>query len=1371
MKRILIFTLLFIGQMSFSHLRSQTSNDDAIYQKLSLISDSINIYKELGDNEKGLAICKNGIKLLFENELFDTPASCILSLQSGEFCMKLKDYYNAKFFLYNSFVLDELGEFGIGVYSVISKRGEIDTNIKYFKELLDLIKSDTTYLKMLATEPDMLAYRINSVALDCYKKGEYSLAIDFFEMEINLLDALGKTGNDDYLSIVPVEVCCATRLSNYDLAKSLADHYLWLVEIFKGKISIEYAEALQTKASVEEELGNSTDALNLYNESLSLIENIKGKNNIDYIKCLRKLGSAYRSREGNHIKQLEIELQAENLLDSAIDATIDDKVQNLHALSGLYGIISDNANHMIYAEKAVNLLEANGQTGTSNYASMLNLFSNALIANHSYSKAIEIGEKSVAVFSQINRTADEEIMYRQSISSLSCVYFEAGNIDKAITVLLPLLSDEMPDDKQKLSDIHRMVTYYQRAGRNDMMKKYCEASLQLAERIGGKKSDVYADALLFASSIQGKKGDTRLMLQEAADIYLEKYGENNRDYIDIQKVLAHIGAEYEKPSTRKTQQTSILNKYENLYGKNSRNFFHEYINYVYIKGNQFIELKDIENLYATTLELDSLSQEIRILFHEKDELYLWAGRNLAEMVIDCYKLTLDTTFYNKGVEIQNKIVSIAFSLYGNEHIKYITELENLARIKSSICYLYNIAHSEESNNIIDLYGVHKNNTKKVWEYYETTLMSKCYIEIQELQRRVIDYYIQSDNVESLYYANACKKLADYYSKEIYEFPFPLVSLDANDYVKIKLEIKQDIAERLYKEALDIYKKNKDFGSAANVLRDLSMLSISANDETQAANFLSESFTLWKNETLKQMSLMTSDEKSQMVFNDFWQSQIDHYSTNGYQKSIDSKYAGLSYDVQLLAKGLLLKSEISLRDLILDTGDSIIINKFNRLSEIKNLLSNPEKESDRDALNREYQQLERQIMKESEVYGNYLHDFSYTFNDVKASLGKNDVAIEFATMRTLDNNLNWSREYFALALKYDYSSPHIIHLGSNISLDSIYQKIWEPLFDEIKGMENVYFSPTYDLNNLPLESAIMPDGSLISDIGINFYRVSSTREIIKQHNKDTYKSVVLYGGLNYDTDIETLIASDTEERSKGLRGIRNMSDDIEDDLLRGNMAWRFLQGTRIEVEEIEKIALNFGIKTKLFSASNGTESTLKNLSGKKVDILHIATHGFYIKSFDNKNEENQMERSGLALAGANNKQKGIALPKGVDDGILTADEISRLDLRGADLIVLSACETGLGDITSEGVYGLQRAFKKAGVQTIVMSLWKVDDEATKMLMVEFYKNLLNGKTKRESLMKAQQAVRNFRGFIGEEMRDFSNPKYWAGFIMLDGIDTE
>ena len=137
----------------------------------------------------------------------------------------------------------------------------------------------------------------------------------------------------------------------------------------------------------------------------------------------------------------------------------------------------------------------------------------------------------------------------------------------------------------------------------------------------------------------------------------------------------------------------------------------------------------------------------------------------------------------------------------------------------------------------------------------------------------------------------------------------------------------------------------------------------------------------------------------------------------------------------------------------------------------------------------------------------------------------------------------------------------------------------------------------------------------------------------------------------------------------------------------------------------------------------------------------------------------LHRCGLLFAGANIALQGKSreLPEGVQDGILTAKEISLLDLRDCDLVLLSACETAKGDVTSEGVFGLQRAFKMAGVQTIIMSLWKVNDEATQMLMTEFYNNwIVKKQSKREAFKNAQNAVR----------AKYEEPEYWAGFVMLD-----
>ena len=143
------------------------------------------------------------------------------------------------------------------------------------------------------------------------------------------------------------------------------------------------------------------------------------------------------------------------------------------------------------------------------------------------------------------------------------------------------------------------------------------------------------------------------------------------------------------------------------------------------------------------------------------------------------------------------------------------------------------------------------------------------------------------------------------------------------------------------------------------------------------------------------------------------------------------------------------------------------------------------------------------------------------------------------------------------------------------------------------------------------------------------------------------------------------------------------------------------------------------------------------------------------------EDKALMRSGLFFSGANIGLKGEALPDDVEDGVLTALELSNMNLGHVDMVVMSACESGLGETSGEGVFGLQRGFKLAGANTLLMSLWKVDDNATQKLMTEFYRNYLSGKSKQMSLYLAQQMLRN--------SSEYSDPQYWAAFILLDGLN--
>ena len=173
----------------------------------------------------------------------------------------------------------------------------------------------------------------------------------------------------------------------------------------------------------------------------------------------------------------------------------------------------------------------------------------------------------------------------------------------------------------------------------------------------------------------------------------------------------------------------------------------------------------------------------------------------------------------------------------------------------------------------------------------------------------------------------------------------------------------------------------------------------------------------------------------------------------------------------------------------------------------------------------------------------------------------------------------------------------------------------------------------------------------------------------------------------------------------------------------------------------------------------------SLSGDSPSIIHIATHGYYFEesqahrftyysSFEGEWIPDN-DRSGLILANANSSWLGCG-QFGWDDGTLTASEINGIDLSRTKLVVLSACQTGLGENNSEDTYGLMRALKNAGARSIIMSLWEVDDRATTVFMTELYEGIASGDEVHDAFIKAQRKVK----------KEFVNSAYWAAFVLLD-----
>ena len=321
---------------------------------------------------------------------------------------------------------------------------------------------------------------------------------------------------------------------------------------------------------------------------------------------------------------------------------------------------------------------------------------------------------------------------------------------------------------------------------------------------------------------------------------------------------------------------------------------------------------------------------------------------------------------------------------------------------------------------------------------------------------------------------------------------------------------------------------------------------------------------------------------------------------------------------------------------------------------------------------------------------------------------------------------------------------------------------------LEGAKSVYFSPVGNIHTIGIEYLSGDAGKIFAE-KFDTYRLSSTRELALNRTANPNKKATTYGGIQYEfTPDEWRSLKNDNFEPDNYRDIPKIADNMR------GMGMGYLDGTKLESASIATLLRSANYEVDALSDDAATEESFKQLSGSGLKILHIGTHGFYESASDMQNAgykfftENQQSSedlalscSGLLFAGANSAldpRRNKEIPEGADDGILTAKEISRLDFNGLDLVVLSACQTGLGEITGEGVFGLQRGFKKAGAQTIVMSLWKVADESTQLLMVEFFKHLTAGQSKRAAFIAAQKTVRE----------KYPNPMHWAAFVMVDGL---
>ncbi len=521
-------------------------------------------------------------------------------------------------------------------------------------------------------------------------------------------------------------------------------------------------------------------------------------------------------------------------------------------------------------------------------------------------------------------------------------------------------------------------------------------------------------------------------------------------------------------------------------------------------------------------------------------------------------------------------------------------------------------------------------------------------------------------------------------------------------------------------------------------------------QTDACSAYQKALSYFKDMARRNFSFLSEEQRSI-----FWDRDKLRYETillqNQYtQDDYYGSIGKLLYNAALLQKGLLLNTSVNMARIIEEKGSESLKRDMHRLQ----LMSQSKLKNNEDQ--QEFRQLEQYVQQEARKYGDFMNFTEYTWQDVLKVMNPKDIAIEFVSSED-DEHVYASAEI----LRYNQKIPLHIHLFSCHKDDQLndtqisakyVQAIRQKLLPLLKPGDNVFFAPVGRLYQLPIEYLELEGGKRMDEV-YHMYRVSSTRELITMKSrKQPQKNIALFGGLNYNSSVDDMEmqAMITKEQSETTSRGSN------------SQQWQYLSHSMDEVQTISNIMSDAKYKISLFTQDEGVEEQFKSLSETHTGIIHIATHGFYEMS-----NGNDMEHAGLILTGANNFWNSRSETKlDIDDGILTAAEISNLNLIGTDLVVLSACQTGLGKVTGEGVFGLQRAFKKAGVQSILMSLWKVDDEATKVLMTAFYQYLKAGDTKREALRKAQALVRQKKFSYNGQLVSGSDIHFWGAFVLID-----
>ncbi len=854
-----------------------------------------------------------------------------------------------------------------------------------------------------------------------------------------------------------------------------------------------------------------------------------------------------------------------------------------------------------------------------------------------------------------------------------------------------------------------------------------------------------------------------ILLEEVLDIYREICGEKSLEYVRSAQKLSLAYSKFGDISKSMELAKYVVSQNLEWFGEN---------NILYANALENLAECEINcEIYHDAIPL--LEQALKINESEYDK-----GVKYADILTKLAEVYYYIGATDNAIQLTKDALSIMSGLYDSNNIP-------IAKAKKQLCKYY-IATSQ-FNNIIEEFGAYDMDGIYIYHLFETLLSNGYYQEI--FKNLSVSFLAKGDLINAQRYAllatdtktdwtnillgaddeprywvlnwRSADKCDDAYMALVNYY------IGIGDYEKAIAEL-QAVLKNQQTTDEEFFVNKEQY---LNLHYNLAYCLYKDNQKEEAFDKISWYYDKMTNKIVNNVPHITSDKRVLL-----WKKLSNGFTTIIPQIAYSSHSTNapeFMYNLSLFSKGMMLNTNTSMQKIISESGNVDLQTLYQEYLSHKMILEHYSTNSKYDILSvkEAIQEEERLLLEQCNEYGDLEAGLKVNWQQVQSVLEANDVAIEFISFPIVDNKMT----YFALLLKKDAKQPVLVKLFDENQLktidpnnyyvtDEIFQLVWQPLQKELNGVKRVFFSPTGLFHSIAIEYAPINNKTNIGDI-CNLYRLSSTRELVlhKPQNKKSL-SAVLYGGLYYDAEITN------SSTNVSFTANRSNTDSIH---LRGGI--NFLEGTAIEVEEINSILYSQNYNCTLYTAEEGKEETFKNLSGKDINILHVATHGFYWEDSKSLNisfitqsnndavhTDNSLERSGLLLTGAANVFRHKSIPNNAEDGVLTAQEISNLDLQHVDMVVLSACQSGLGDIKDDEVFGLQRGFKMAGAKSLVMSLWKVNDEATLILMTEFYANMSHGQSAHLALSNAQQTIKT----INDGM--FSDPIYWAAFVILDSF---